>query len=285
MPPEDEDLNVTDGADVYGAATEVVEQDPTAPELPAGSETSSDPSDAAEVETDPAEQVQVPAKQPAQPRLALTDKDIAEIVARTTQIATPRQAPQQPALSQEQITALLKPVRVTAEQLKHFGIENASPEQLAGIQQFLEQPAQNAIAVAKLMMEHQHQQFLRESQHIVEFYNQQQAETHRNTFYKSNEDLKGFEDIVSLVANKVSETNQDGSPKSNSQIMKEVASSARAVLAKTGVQLKPAQPATHGAGQQRSSNVPTMPSLQRPGRSLGAQPSGGANNPDADIYS
>lgn len=289
MPPEDnDDPNIGDGSDVYSSATETVE----APELPAGSETTSDPSESesSNHEASPpadgeqsgeGEQQQKPV---VQQRPVIDERAIAEIVARQTAAALqPKQAPAQPQLTPEQITALLKPVRVTAEQLKHFGIENATPEQLAGIQQFLEQPAQNAIAVAKLMMEHQQQQFIRENQHIVEYYNKQQADAHRNNFFQTNEDLKGFEDVVELVANKVSEHNPDGSLKSDAQLMKEVATASRAVLTKYGVQLKPAQPANHGAGS-RKSNVPTMPSLQRPGRSLGAPANGGANNPDADIY-
>lgn len=289
MPPEEIDDNISDGSDVYGAATETVE----APELPAGSETSSDPaeSEASNHDSSPQETGetndedghQTPvAATPAKP--AFDERAIADAVAKATaQVLQPRQAQAKPQLTPEQINNLLKPVKVTADHLKHFGIAEPTPEQVSAVQQLFEQPAQNAIAVAKLMMQHQQEQFIRENQHIVEYYNRQQAEQHRNTFYTTNSDLKGFEDVVELVANKVSDTNPDGSAKSDVQIMKEVAVATRSALTKLGVQLKPAQPANHGAGQRKSS-VPTMPSLQRPGRSLGAPSNGSANNPDADIY-
>ena len=191
--------------------------------------------------------------------------------------------PQEEQLTQEQIDQLINPVRVTADTLKAFGIENASPEMIKGVQTFSNAIVKNAYSLAGLRMEQMLRTTLAPYEPLVAYIQERQAKETVDSFYGGNPELKKYEKLVQMAATKVSHQKEDGSSKSLAEVYSEVANLTKTMLTEMGITLTPGN-ANPGAAP-KNNGVPTMAALQGAGRSMGGQPSGEPNNPDADIYS
>jgi len=241
--------------------------------------------DEGDVNASPAAQTTVAAKPAvAQPTEEERIAKIAAAVVNAGRAPTQEQQQQVPELTQAQIRQLLNPVEVTPDVLRAFGIENASPEQVAAYQQFANSIVRNASSVANLVIEQKLRESLSPYQPYVNFIEQQQAKQHVDTFYSKHGELQKYEKFVQLAAQSISPVKADKTMKSANEVYDEVASSVKAMLAEAGVTI--ASPSANpSAVVNKGSAVPRMASLASTGRSQGGQPSGEQNNPDADIYS
>jgi len=229
-----------------------------------------------------------PIVQPKAPAPANTVKLDPESLAELRSTLRPNQqreqAPQN--MSPEEVAKTFNPVVVTPETLKSFGFAEATPEQVAGFQNFANATVKNAVSIARVLIQREAERFEQFLTPISSHIQTQQAEHAKNEFYSTYPILKSYENIVKAAANEVSPTNADGAQKSRQQIYKEVASRTMQTLRSLNVQVtgKPAAGANHSAGQARSVGRPNA--LPGPGRSGSSGPAGGKpNNPDADIYS
>lgn len=214
------------------------------------------------------------------------DRRIAKIVAETAKTFTRSSQDtqqQQPKLSAEEIDRLLNPVRVDANTLKAFGINDATPEQIAGAQAFANSIVKNATSIANLVIEQRMRQTLTPYEPMVQFIQQQQTKQHIDAFYSRHTGLQKYEKLVQVAAKQVSPVKQDGSEKTPIEVFDEVADVVKSILQQSGITIENSGQATQRAASSGRS-VPRMAALQGAGRSAGGSSSGGANNPDADIY-
>jgi hypothetical protein len=189
---------------------------------------------------------------------------------------------QEPELSPEQVKQLLNPIEVTADSLRAFGIESATPEMVQGVQAIFQATVKNAVSVSNLLIEQKLRSTLAPYEPYVNFVQQQQAKQHIDSFYTKHGDLKKYEKFVQISAQQISPRQQDGSMKSADQVYDEVATNVRNMLKEAGVTIaSPAAKPSAGVGGRA---VPKMAGLATSGRSLGGQPSGERNNPDSEIY-
>lgn len=224
--------------------------------------------------------VEVPVAQ-AQPQLLKLDPETIAALRQQGQPATPAK-PNVLQLTPQQLREKLNPVEVSADTLKSFGFEAATPEQVAGFQSFSNSIVKNAVSIARIMIEQKTKEFEQALGPIYAEREQAQLANAKTSFYEANKDLAKYEKIVQVAASEVSPKKADGSFKSDKEIMTEVATLARTTLASYGITLStPANLSASGANR-----VPSPNRLSPNGRSGGDNngQQGKANNPDADIY-
>lgn len=196
------------------------------------------------------------------------------------------QPPTAPAAPQSQLTPqqlkqMLNPVEVTPELLGTLGFTEATPEQVAGFQNFTNAIVKNAVSIARVMIDQKAKQFEETISPIAQQHQQAQVDQTRQSFYAAHKDLAPYEKIVKLAAMEVSPTRVDGSEKSQKEIFDEVAAQTRATLKSYNIHVTPANPGAPGRKV-----VPQPNKLSPSGRSGGDTNGqrGKPNNADADIY-
>lgn len=211
------------------------------------------------------------------------------IVERRMAAAQPRQ--KDPELTQEQLDKLLNPVRVSREDMAEiFGIEDPatiSDKRLQKMQALLNATVKNSTSMAHLMQEQRMRKLMEDAGPMQSFYQEQQAQAQKTNFFKAHPKLEKFPKFVAFAASQVQARNADGSEKTVKTVIDEVASFVKDLLKESNIDLdaddnSDATVTTQATG---GSKVPTMASMQTPGRSGGGTKKGGSNNPDADIYS
>lgn len=234
-----------------------------------------------EQKLDDAGQPLAQAAAPVVPTLKLDAETIAALRAQVP-AAAPVQQKQALGLTPQQLREKLNPVEVSADTLRSFGFENASEEQVAGFQAFANATVKNAVSISRIMIEQARRDVEGSLGPIFAEREQTQLSNAKQTFYDSNKDLAKYEKIVQVAAADVSPRRQDGSFKTDKELMAEVANLARDTLKGYGIQLS--SPANPGASGGRL--VPQPNKLSPNGRSGGDNNGqrGKANDADADIY-
>lgn len=209
--------------------------------------------------------------------------DAESIAALRSAVAPAPKAPvQQPlALTPQQLREKLNPVEVSADTLRSFGFENASPEQVEGFQNFANAVVKNAVSISRILIDQARKEVTEVLAPIHQEREQAQLASAKETFYSAHKDLAKYEKIVQVAAAEVSPTKPDGTLKTDREIMSEVATLARSTLKSYGVQLStPANPGASGGA------VPQPNKLSPNGRSGGDNNGqrGRPNDADADIY-
>lgn len=219
------------------------------------------------------------------PTLKLDPETIAEL--RKGLAPQPLEKKSEPAkLSPQQLKEILNPVEVSADTLKSFGFENASPEQVTGFQNFANAVVKNAVSIARVMIDQKSKQFESTIAPIAQNMEKAQLDQTKNDFYSANKDLVKYEKIVKLAAAEVNPQKADGSMKTKDEIFKEVAEATRTTLKGYGVVINtPANPGAGGNGNS-GKQVPAPNKLSPSGRSGGDTNGqrGKPNDADADIY-
>lgn len=261
-----------------------------------GAPTVEDFSDAVEEVEQPAEGAEQPvegeepvAEPVAPPTLKLDPETIAEL--RRGINPEPKVEQKAPAqMTSAQIKELLQPVEVTADTLKSMGFENATPEQVAGFQNFALATVKNSVAVAKVMIKQARAEVEAALGPIMQEREQASMEKVQTNFYSKFGALKKYEKIVKAAAGDVNPIDASGKQKSQDQIFKEVAALATKTLGEYGVKinLNGGQAANLGAGAPATGGIRRVPAPPKPGasgRSGGSPDSKGkGNDPQADIY-
>lgn len=199
------------------------------------------------------------------------------------QVQPQRQAP---SLTAAQLKEMLNPVEVTPELLGSLGFTDASPEQVAGFQNFANAIVKNSVSINRQLIAAARKEFEQVLGPLMQHHEAQQLDQTKQTFYGEHKDLVKYEKIVKLAAQEVSPKRADGSFKTDKEIMKEVADTTRATLKGYGVQLETSStPANPGAGGGNG-QVPAPNRFPASGRSGGDTNGqrGKPNDADADIY-
>mgnify|MGYP001120853490 CR=1 FL=1 len=189
-------------------------------------------------------------------------------------------------MTQEEIDAILKPVRVTEESLKALGFEEPTKEQIAGMQALLDAAVTHATNINRVYTEYKLRNLTEALTPIQQAYIEQQREATFNRFFSEYEALRPYKGLVEATAAQLLQAQPELSKLSEKEVFKVVASQTAQILSQGGLKIdlsKKAQ-ATHSAGGTQRA-VPKMQSLSPSGRSPG-NPGGTriVENADADIY-
>lgn len=210
---------------------------------------------------------------------------------------SPDQNQQQRQFSKEEIRQKLmeriQPVQVTPETLEQLGFVEPTEQQVKAFQTLLNQSNNQAVNTAKIMLEMQERKFQETLSPMQQYHeqlrqqeNQRQAQEAEKSFYSEFNALQQYKPVVQAVAQRISEVDANGNPKTVKAIFKEVADNTVLALKEMGIEVQNVnQPATRSTAQRSQpvqSNVPNMASATRPGRSQ--VPNNSQANPDAAIY-
>jgi len=249
--------------------------------------------EAKEKEDADAEAAKAETKQPV-----ITAEDIATAAKAIKDAEDAKKPKEEKKLTEEEIDKNFKPFKVDETLMKSMGFDDATKEQMAGMQQLVNGIVTQAITTSDTLANQRLAQVLDKLEPQINAISKREAATNtekaKGDFYGKYKGLEGHEMIVQAATLQINPNDDAGKPKTMEVVEKELVTLTQAILAKSGIEIDPLKAANPSTDDDKDDKVvkkkaPTMASTKsESGRSQANnkdEKSLTETNPDAAIYS